>query len=120
MVVLNFVLFLFVPASNSKDHQSDSSPPRYDGTEMLQTIELSNDSNESSDKRPPKEESLSSATATTPPRIYLKKDLANPDNLQPEMLMRFRDVILPDMERNGVGVEGMTGGSASDNDAPQD
>lgn len=88
---------------------------------MLQTIELSNDSNESSDKRPPKEESLSSATATTPttpPRIYLKKDLANPDNLQPEMLMRFRDVILPDMERNGVG-EGMTG-SASDNDAPQD
>jgi hypothetical protein len=57
------------------------------------------------------------ATSTPPARIYLKKDLANPDNLQPEMLMRFRDV-LPDMERNGVS-EGITG-SASDNDAPQD
>ncbi|RZC34128.1 mushroom body large-type Kenyon cell-specific protein 1 [Asbolus verrucosus] len=112
-------------ASNSKEgyHQTETSPLRYEreGTE-LHTIELSNDSNESTEKDPTaSKEEPSTTTATTtgtpPARIYLKKDLANPDNLQPEMLMRFRDV-LPDMERNGVS-EGIAG-SASDNDAPQD
>ncbi|XP_015839258.2 mushroom body large-type Kenyon cell-specific protein 1 isoform X2 [Tribolium castaneum] len=106
-------------ASNSKE--GDTSPGE------LPTIELSNDSNESTDKRPmitsPESAtttttSTTTATSTPPARIYLKKDLANPDNLQPEMLMRFRDV-LPDLERNGVG-EGLVTGSASDNDAPQD
>jgi transposase-like protein len=111
---------------NSKDghHQTDTSPPRYEGAD-LHTIELSNDSNESTERNPnasSREEPsttppTTTATSTPPARIYLKKDLANPDNLQPEMLMRFRDV-LPDMERNGVS-EGITG-SASDNDAPQD
>ncbi|XP_063907629.1 mushroom body large-type Kenyon cell-specific protein 1 isoform X2 [Zophobas morio] len=110
-------------ASNSKDGIHDASPAD------VHTIELSNDSNESTVERKPsilgsKEEPNATTTtinsnSTPPARIYLKKDLANPDNLQPEMLMRFRDV-LPDMERNGVGVgEGITG-SASDNDAPQD
>lgn len=115
--ILGQRVFLFA-ASNSKE--GENSPVE------LPTIELSNDSNESTDKKPliSGSESLTTtattttpATSTPPARIYLKKDLANPDNLQPEMLMRFRDV-LPDMERNGVG-EGLTG-SASDNDAPQD
>lgn len=53
----------------------------------VHTIELSNDSNESSQERNGNEDEKK----TTPPaRIYLKQDLVKPENLKPEMLMRFR------------------------------
>ncbi|KAJ8982726.1 hypothetical protein NQ317_019517 [Molorchus minor] len=52
-----------------------------------------------------------------PPRIYLKQDLVKPENLKPEMLVRFRD-ILPDMDHNGVTESAPS--SASENDTPQD
>lgn len=115
-------------ASNSKDGPSDASPSD------VHTIDLSNDSTtESSEKK----------VSDDRPRIYLKKDLANPDNLQPEMLMRFRDVVMPmnpssggstgaiELDRNGINsnseimgknttITTTTTGSASDNDAPQD
>lgn len=73
----------------------------------IQTIELSNDSNEAREE----------AKATPPGRIYLKQELTKPENLKPEMLMRFRDV-LHDVDRNGVGEP--AAGSASESDAAQD
>lgn len=79
----------------------------------MNTIELSNDSNASGEPR-----NADEAPKSSPPaRIYLKQELAKPENLKPEMLVRFRGV-LADAERNGV-VEGATG-SASESDAAQD
>lgn len=77
------------------------------------TIELSNDSTESNERRNAEDDRKS----TPPARIYLKQELTKPENLKPEMLVRFREV-LNDADRNGIG-ESITG-SASESDAAQD
>lgn len=88
-----------------------SSPGAFD--HEMNTIELSNDSNASSDRR-----NVDEAPKSSPPaRIYLKQELAKPENLKPEMLVRFREV-LADADRNGVA-ESVTG-SASESDVAQD
>ena len=88
-------------------HRGDvSSPKSYENSEV-HTIELSNDSCESNRKDEERK-------STPPARIYLKHELTKPENLKPEMLMRFH----PDMDRNGIG-ESATG-SASESDAAQD
>ncbi|KAB0794684.1 hypothetical protein PPYR_11523 [Photinus pyralis] len=95
------------PANFSvKEETGESSPKRYDAD--LHTIELSNDSMDSVERNCNEEDSI------PPARIYLKQDLVNPDNLKPEMLVRFRDVL--DVERNGDS----TIGSASESDVAQD
>lgn len=85
----------------------------------MHTIELSNDSNTSSgDNR--KQINASDASSEDQlhlkqqqqPRIYLKQDLAKPENLKPEMLVRFREALI---ENNGTNES-----SASENDVPQD
>ncbi|XP_071050001.1 mushroom body large-type Kenyon cell-specific protein 1 isoform X2 [Onthophagus taurus] len=80
---------------NASDNNKVTSPKRND---EVHTIESSNDSNDASTNDKKVEE-----PPLKPPqgRIYLKTELANPDNLKPEMLMRFRDV-LHDVDRNGV------------------
>ncbi|KAJ8960054.1 hypothetical protein NQ318_009495 [Aromia moschata] len=94
------------PSQDDNNDDDDSSRYDKDGSEV-HTIELSNDSNASSERKTTEEE-------RKPPRIFLKQELAKPENLKPEMLVRFREA-LPDIDRNGLTTE-----SASDNDAPQD
>ncbi|XP_066253034.1 mushroom body large-type Kenyon cell-specific protein 1 isoform X2 [Euwallacea similis] len=53
------------------------------------------------------------------PRIYLKQDLVKPENLKPEMLVRYRE-LLPERNGSSLAIESTAGSSASDNDAPQD
>lgn len=52
------------------------------------------------------------------PRIYLKQDLVKPENLKPEMLVRFREVLPMDMDHNGMNESAPS--SASENDIAQD
>lgn len=88
-------------------------PNMYDqDNSSFHTIELSNDSNASGERRMEEERK-----SPPPARIYLKQELTKPENLKPEMLVRFRDV-LTDVDRNGTG-ESVTG-SASESDAAQD
>uniref|UniRef100_A0AAR5QFC9 HTH psq-type domain-containing protein n=2 Tax=Dendroctonus ponderosae TaxID=77166 RepID=A0AAR5QFC9_DENPD len=102
-------------------HRTSPHSHRESADTMAHPVELSNDSTESSTtpdrKRSRDEESVEPERKH--PRIYLKQDLVNPENLKPEMLVRFRDLLL---ERNGAGAtaESTAGSSASDNDAPQD
>lgn len=102
-----------------KEEKMDDSPPPYETENSdVHTIELSNDSHESVDKKPQFNQLQQSETTTIqqtkpPGRIYLKQDLVNPDNLKPEMLVRF----IPDMDRNGICENP---DSASENEAPQD
>ncbi|KAF2892606.1 hypothetical protein ILUMI_13564 [Ignelater luminosus] len=92
----------------------DASPKRFDRENSeVHTIELSNDSSEVTDRNGKEEERKS----TPPGRIYLKQDLVKPENLKPEMLVRFRGV-LEDVDRNGIS-ESATG-SASESDVAQD
>ncbi|KAJ8968183.1 hypothetical protein NQ314_002442 [Rhamnusium bicolor] len=96
---------------SQEDNNDDDSSSRYDkDSSEVHTIELSNDSNASSERKVNEEE-------RKPPRIYLNQDLAKPENLKPEMLVRFRDV-LTDIDHNGMNESAPS--SASDNDAPQD
>ncbi|KAL3267681.1 hypothetical protein HHI36_006815 [Cryptolaemus montrouzieri] len=101
-----------------KEEKMDDSPSPYDRENSnVHTIELSNDSHESGDKKPQLNQAHSESTTSQqtklPGRIYLKQDLVNPENLKPEMLVRY----IPDMDRNGI-VENPD--SASENEAPQD
>lgn len=97
-----------------KEEKIDSPPPYETETSDVHMIELSNDSHESVDKKPQFNQFQPDATPAKPPgRIYLKQDLVNPDNLKPEMLVRF----IPDMDRNGICENP---DSASENEAPQD
>nr|WAT94099.1 E93X1 [Henosepilachna vigintioctopunctata] len=103
-------------AAKVKEEKMDDSPPPYEReNSSVHTIELSNDSHESMDKKPQlgqtQPEPNSSQQTKPPGRIYLKQDLVDPNNLKPEMLVRF----IPD--RNGVCENP---DSASDNEAPQD
>lgn len=93
----------FAGANNSVHLQEDSkhrtSPHshRENATDaMVHPVELSNDSTESSTtpdrKRSREEESVEPERKH--PRIYLKQDLVKPENLKPEMLVRFRDLLL--------------------------
>lgn len=100
---------------NSKDDQ-EMSPKRQDHSE-IHTIDSSNESNETSDRKSTKDEEAKVAPPTG--RIYVKTELTNPENLKPEMLVRFRDV-LHDVERNGIGGESMAGSVSSDTDICQD
>ncbi|KAF5288640.1 hypothetical protein FQA39_LY15335 [Lamprigera yunnana] len=110
-----------VSPSLSKDEEiytglaGETSPNRFIERENseVHTIELSNDSIESEERNGNEEE----RKITPPARIYLKQDLVNPDNLKPEMLVRFRDV-LQDVDRNGIGESPL--GSASESDMAQD
>lgn len=84
-----------------------SRSPRQDkDSNSMHAIELSNDSNDSHRTSDAANSASDDRQKTTPPpppaRIYLKQDLVNPDNLRPEMLVRF-----PDMgDRNGVDETG--------------
>lgn len=102
-------------ANSSKDDR-ESSPKRQENSEV-HTIESSNDSNDGSDRKSAKEEEVKVAPPI-PGRIYVKTELTNPENLKPEMLVRFRDV-LHDADRNGIGGESIAG-SVSDTDICQD
>lgn len=95
----------------NEDRVGDSPQNPYDPSENS-TIELSNDSNESNSRTRAEEEQRK---ATPPARIYLKQELTKPENLKPEMLVRFRDVL---GDVNGTG-DSVTG-SASESDAAQD
>lgn len=106
---------------HDENMDSTSSSIRHDkDTSDLHTIELSNDSNDESNERKNfiedehQKGTVQQAPATA--RIYLKQDLVKPENLKPEMLVRFRDVLptSTDLERNGIS-ESVTE-SASDND----
>lgn len=102
------------PGLQFSGHSLDASPKRYERENSdVNTIELSNDSNESTERNGPEDERKS----TPPGRIYLKQELVKPENLKPEMLVRFRDV-LQDVDRNGIGESGP--GSASESDVTQD
>ncbi|XP_072398870.1 mushroom body large-type Kenyon cell-specific protein 1-like isoform X2 [Diabrotica undecimpunctata] len=93
------------------DNNDDDSSSRFDkDSSEVHTIELSNDSNTSSEKRTNEEERK--------PRIYLKQDLVKPENLKPEMLVRFRGEVLPDIDHNGMAESAPS--SASETDGPQD
>lgn len=107
------------PFNEDITRTGDSPQNTYDPSENS-TIELSNDSNESNSRnnnRPAgtEEEQNSNRKATPPARIYLKQELTKPENLKPEMLVRFRDVL---GDINGTG-DSVTG-SASESDAAQD
>lgn len=103
------------------DNHDDDSSSRYekDNSSEVPTIELSNDSNASSSERktgagdetPPAEQ-------IRKPRIYLKQDLVKPENLKPEMLVRFPDILPTDMDHNGMNESAPS--SASENDSAQD
>lgn len=108
----------------------DSSPVRYKNeNHEIQTIELSNDSNDShsNDVRMKEDDDKPSQKSNSPPsRIYVKpqfQEITKPENLKPEVLVRFRDNLLQESvqqdiaERNGIGSE--TIGSASE-DMAQD
>ncbi|CAG9859345.1 unnamed protein product [Phyllotreta striolata] len=101
----------YTTAETSQDDNDDDSSSRFDkdGAEV-QMIELSNDSNASSERKVNEEERRQ-------PRLYVKQDLAKPENLKPEMLMRFPEV-LADVDHNGLAESAPS--SASDNDGPQD
>lgn len=109
--------------TNSKDVSvssigGDVTPPPPSLTQHdIHTIELSNDSNDESTTTTTKKEEIKVSTTVAPGRIYLKQELTKPENLKPEMLVRYRDV-LHDVDRNGV-VE-TAAGSASESDAVQD
>lgn len=107
------------PFNEDTTRTGDSPQNTYDPSENS-TIELSNDSTESNSRnnnRPigTDEEQNSNRKATPPARIYLKQELTKPENLKPEMLVRFRDVL---GDINGTG-DSVTG-SASESDAAQD
>lgn len=124
----------FATKNNTKDRESpanlskqDTSPVRYKcDNHEIQTIELSNDSNDSvSDKAKEDCEQVqnSSQKSTTPPsRIYVKpqfQELTKPENLKPEVLVRFRDNIMEEpqqqmADRNGIGSETVIGSASED------
>lgn len=102
--------------------RADSSPGRYkNDNHEIHTIELSNDSNESgveNGKTKEDEQSIS-----PPSRIYVKpqfQELTKPENLKPEVLVRFRDSLLEEaqqqiVERNGsIGSESAIGSASED------
>lgn len=92
----------FISGVTIKEEKPNDSPNH------IPTIELcnSNDSQQHEDDEMSNKEEVK-------PRIYLKQDLANPDNLKPEMLVRF----IPEQDRNGICENP---DSASENDATQD
>lgn len=104
-------------SGDEKDAKSSSpiNPTKEDNNSVdtensnIQTLELSNESDSIEKKK--EEEKKSSQQ----PRIYLKQELVKPENLKPEMLVRFRDV-LHDVDRNGDN----NVGSASENEMNQD
>ncbi|ENN70339.1 hypothetical protein YQE_12847, partial [Dendroctonus ponderosae] len=93
-------------SSGDESYRKSSSPLNFSSTESADTmahpVELSNDSTESSTtpdrKRSRDEESVEPERKH--PRIYLKQDLVNPENLKPEMLVRFRDLLLERYDLN--------------------
>ncbi|XP_030749760.1 mushroom body large-type Kenyon cell-specific protein 1 isoform X3 [Sitophilus oryzae] len=101
------------PINKSNNHHHQHQP-----NSDVHTIELSNDSNE--DATTERKQSQEDGTPERKhPRIYLKQELAKPENLKPEMLVRFRE-ILPERNGGGLATECTARSSASDNDAPQD
>ncbi|CAH1121723.1 unnamed protein product [Ceutorhynchus assimilis] len=111
-------------SNNHEDSRQRASPlhsHRDANSEGAHAVELSNDSTDSMitpDRKRSRDED-STDTERKHPRIYLKQDLAKPENLKPEMLVRFRE-LLPDRNGSGLAAESTAGSSASDNDAPQD
>lgn len=118
-LVLTTMSFVFLGGCTQDDNNDDDSSSRYekDNSSEVPTIELSNDSNTSSGERKPGTgDETPTAEHQRKPRIYLKQDLVKPENLKPEMLVRFRDV-LP-MDHNGMNESAPS--SASENDTAQD
>ncbi|XP_076250844.1 ecdysone-induced protein 93F isoform X3 [Rhynchophorus ferrugineus] len=108
----------FSTATNQEETKSRLSPQssKDNNHADIHTIELSNDSNDSAERKPSQEDG---GPERKHPRIYLKQELAKPENLKPEMLVRFRE-ILPERNGSGLASECTARSSASDNDAPQD
>ncbi|XP_057657234.1 mushroom body large-type Kenyon cell-specific protein 1 isoform X2 [Diorhabda carinulata] len=103
----------FVTGETSRDENiDDDSSSRFDkDISEVHTIELSNDSNTSSERK------IIDEDRKQQPRIFLKQDLVKPENLKPEMLVRFREV-LPELDHNGMAESAPS--SASETDGPQD
>lgn len=119
MVLILYLIF--AGGTSQDDNNDDDSSSRYekDNSSEVPTIELSNDSNASSGERKPcTSDETSPAEQQRKPRIYLKQDLVKPENLKPEMLVRFRDVLPTDMDHNGLNESAPS--SASENDTAQD
>lgn len=135
---------------NSKDRESpmvlnfaENKYSKNDGVDTavstaaeIHTIELSNDSIESMSAKEEEPSSVvvknTSTTQSPPSRIYVKpqfQELTKPENLKPEVLVRFRADSLPPeqedpepmTERNGIIIAESATGSASDKpDVAQD
>ncbi|GLV32784.1 Ecdysone-induced protein 93F [Carabus blaptoides fortunei] len=99
----------------------------------IHTIELSNDSNESmsaKEEEPSMMVKNTSMNQSPPSRIYVKpqfQELTKPENLKPEVLVRFRADSLPEQEdpepmteRNGIITESATGSASDKPDVAQD
>nr|ATI99809.1 ecdysone-induced protein 93 [Leptinotarsa decemlineata] len=96
----------FATGASHEDNNDDDLSSRYEkDVSDVNAIELSNDSNASSERKATDE------TERKQPRIYLNQDLGKPENLKPEMLVRFREAL----DHNGLNES-----SASENDGPQD
>lgn len=96
-----------------------------DDNHDIHTIELSNDSNESSvhENGKMKEDGEQPQMKSSPPsRIYVKpqfQEITKPENLKPEVLVRFRDSLMDEaqhmVERNGsLGSESAVGSASED------
>lgn len=106
-----------------------TSPVRFkDNNHDIQTIELSNDSNDSqnegSGRKDDSDQSQSqkSMSGSPPARIYVKpqfQEITKPENLKPEVLVRYRESLMDEpqqqmVERNGITPESAIGSASED------
>lgn len=106
--------------------KSDSSPGQYrNENHEIHTVDLSNDSNESSfnENGRTKEDGEQQISIIPPSRLYVKpqfQELTKPENLKPEVMVRFRDSLMDEaqqqmVERNGsIGSESAIGSASED------
>lgn len=115
----------FATSKNSNDRDSPialnlGKPDSHE----IQTVDLSNDSNESSlnENGRTKEDGEQTKSISPPSRIYVKpqfQEITKPENLKPESLVRFRDSLMEEaqqkmVERNGSISSECAIGSASE------
>lgn len=122
----------FAASKHSNDRDSPialnlgkaGSSPRYKGDDHeIHTVDLSNDSNESSLNENGRTKEEEQPKSITPPaRIYVKpqfQEITKPENLKPEVMVRFRDSLMGEAqqqmaERNGSICSESAIGSASE------
>lgn len=104
-------------------NKPELSPTRYkNDSHEIHTVDLSNDSNEASPNENGRTKEESEQKIISPPsRIYVKpqfQEITKPENLKPEVLVRFRDSLMEDqqiVERNGsIERESIIGSASED------